>query len=75
MKNEDFDRNYLSKVQSYSKNAIEKFQWLNQHHTDSRSSSIDRAIELETDYIFALKHFEKIVELIKEYGDTVGMKR
>lgn len=69
----DFEEQF-NKIESFGKNANQRLKYLVPHLNDPRGSSIDKRIEAQTDFTFALMHYEKIVEQLKIIGLQLGLK-
>lgn len=74
MKDEAFEA-HCQKLEDYFKNAMYKYRYIIPHLNDVRGSAVDRTIEAETDFDFALRHFKKIVELVEKVGKEHGLTK
>jgi len=62
------------KIESFSKNANDRVRYLAQHINDNRGSEVDRMIQAEVDFTFAIKHYQKIIEMLQIAGNQLGIK-
>lgn len=74
MKDMEFE-NHCKKLEGYFENAMYKYRYIIPHLNDPRGSAVDKTIQAETDFDFALRHFKKIVELVEKVGKEHGLQK